>query len=114
LQLRSWFEITAYRPSSEITVHRLHRQSFVTTAHRLQRPPWWCATIVYPLFGCAGSSGQPSGPTQWGRTVAYLTLDFQPATRDAAEMLKVTWANGDVAFLFRKAIEEPRTKPDAC
>jgi hypothetical protein len=49
LQLRSWFEITAYRPSSGITVHRLHRQSFVTTAHRLQRPPWWCATIVYPL-----------------------------------------------------------------
>jgi hypothetical protein len=31
-----------------------------------------------------------------------LTRDFQPATRDTAEMLKVTFDNGDVIFLMRR------------
>jgi hypothetical protein len=35
-------------------------------------------------------------------TVSYLMRNFEPATRDSYEMLKVVWDNGDTAFLVRE------------
>ena len=44
-------------------------------------------------------------------TVSYLTRDFAPATRDTAEMLKVTWDDGNTAFLMRTERSGPELDP---
>lgn len=38
--------------------------------------------------------------------VAYLTHDFEPADRNTAELIKVMFDNGDLAFLVPKREED--------
>jgi hypothetical protein len=45
-------------------------------------------------------------------TIAYMTADFEPADKDDAELIKVLFDDGDIAFLVPKKAEDKDVVPD--